>query len=345
MNVSPFVEKLLLKQLPYIELCHERIIHQKVHYNKFDFVRIIPKGHKGLLWFKRDNANNTFCYFISLKNTKTLQNNNFGYNTNARNSKYTHEKYQRNTSQIHKHQNVKRNDVYYMKQFQTSYHKYLANQKGNNQGTLLYGTFLHHDGVPYFTTEDVLYFKGNEVYHENWNEKLRIVQEILTQYIKNTIYTKHSIVILSAYTKQLPTKIAAITDEIPYNIYTIQYFSRNKNIVYSKKYTETKIKTKVFNVTASLQDDIYELFELDDGRNDRCIGHLHIPSYKTSVMMNSLFRTIKENVELDFLEESDDEEEFENIREDKYVDLEKRIPMKCSFNSRHNMWEPVSLCE
>ena len=35
--------------------------------------------------------------------------------------------------------------------------------------------------------------------------------------------------------------------------------------------------------------------------------------------MNSLFRTIKENENLDSLEESDDEEEFENSNVDKFV--------------------------
>ena len=35
-----------------------------------------------------------------------------------------------------------------------------------------------------------------------------------------------------------------------------------------------------------------------------------IPNYKTSMMMNALFRNIKENRNLDLLEESDDEEEF-----------------------------------
>lgn len=36
-------------------------------------------------------------------------------------------------------------------------------------------------------------------------------------------------------------------------------------------------------------------------------------------MMNKLFRKIKENDNLDSIEESDDELEFEDQREDKYV--------------------------
>ena len=48
-----------------------------------------------------------------------------------------------------------------------------------------------------------------------------------------------------------------------------------------------------------------------------------IPDYKTSVFMNKLFRIIKENDNLDKLEESDDEEEFENTKTDKFVYLNK----------------------
>ena len=45
--------------------------------------------------------------------------------------------------------------------------------------------------------------------------------------------------------------------------------------------------------------------------------------------MNSLFRIIKENKNLDALEESDDEDEFENINEDKFVFLNKKY--MCCF--------------
>ena len=34
-------------------------------------------------------------------------------------------------------------------------------------------------------------------------------------------------------------------------------------------------------------------------------------------------------INLDALEESDDEDEFENINDDKYVDLDKCVKMEC----------------
>jgi hypothetical protein len=62
-------------------------------------------------------------------------------------------------------------------------------------------------------------------------------------------------------------------------------------------------------------------------------------------MMNSLFRNIKENTNLDALEESDDEDDFENMNDDKYVNLDKCVHMECMFNKRTNKYIPVKVNE
>jgi hypothetical protein len=59
--------------------------------------------------------------------------------------------------------------------------------------------------------------------------------------------------------------------------------------------------------------------------------------------MNKLFRNIKENANLDALEESDDEAEFENDKEDKFVFLDKSYKMVCQFNNKFKKWVPISL--
>jgi hypothetical protein len=46
---------------------------------------------------------------------------------------------------------------------------------------------------------------------------------------------------------------------------------------------------------------------------------------------------------LDALEESDDEEEFEDSREDKYVYLDRSFKMNCEYNHKFKRWVPVSL--
>ena len=71
----------------------------------------------------------------------------------------------------------------------------------------------------------------------------------------------------------------------------------------------------------------------------------YIPDFKTSVMMNKLFRNIKENSNLDLLEESDNEDEFENENEDRFVYLDREFNMLCSYNYKFKKWVPLKLAD
>ena len=61
--------------------------------------------------------------------------------------------------------------------------------------------------------------------------------------------------------------------------------------------------------------------------------------------MNKLFRNIKENDNLDFLEESDSEDEFENEKEDRFVYLDREFNMICSYNYKFKKWVPLKLAD
>ena len=99
-----------------------------------------------------------------------------------------------------------------------------------------------------------------------------------------------------------------------------------------------------FIVRPNIQNDIYELFVMPSrGCEPHFHNFAHIPSYKTSVMMNRLFRNIAENQRLDALEESEDETEFENTEPDKYVSLHKEYIMVCRFHKRFCRWVPVQV--
>jgi hypothetical protein len=95
-----------------------------------------------------------------------------------------------------------------------------------------------------------------------------------------------------------------------------------------------------FEVVADVQNDVYNCYY---GNQSEFYGVLYIPTIKTSVMMNKLFRKIKENDNLDALEESDDDEEFENINEDKFLLQNKKYVMECEFNPKFRKWYPVRL--
>ena len=73
-------------------------------------------------------------------------------------------------------------------------------------------------------------------------------------------------------------------------------------------------------------------------------GIAAITDYKTSVMMNKIFRTIKENANLDCLEESDSDGEFENINADKHVDMKKTALFRCVYIPKFKKWKPIAVC-
>ncbi len=101
-----------------------------------------------------------------------------------------------------------------------------------------------------------------------------------------------------------------------------------------------------FIVRPNVQNDIYELFVIPTtsrGREPVFHNFAHIPGYKTSVMMNQLFRNIAENQRLDALEESEDESEFENTEPDKYVSLHNEFMMVCRFHKRFCRWVPFQV--
>ena len=104
----------------------------------------------------------------------------------------------------------------------------------------------------------------------------------------------------------------------------------------------------VFIVRPNVQNDIYELFVKTGGPgragfNTVFHNFAHVPNYKTSVMMNRLFRNIRENERLDAMEESETEEEFENIELDKYVSLHKEYKFVCKLNKKFCRWVPISV--
>jgi len=101
-------------------------------------------------------------------------------------------------------------------------------------------------------------------------------------------------------------------------------------------------KEIVFQIRPDIQNDIYHLYT-DNGT--KLYGKAHIPDFTTSVKMNKLFRNIKENEKLDALEESDDEAEFENEKEDKFVFLERKINMVCHFSYKFKKWIPIKVAK
>jgi hypothetical protein len=115
-----------------------------------------------------------------------------------------------------------------------------------------------------------------------------------------------------------------------------------KNLNFAKpQYRETT----VFRVKADVQFDIYHLYAFGKQSSMVYCGVAYIPDMKTSFFMNGLFRNIKENRNLDYIEESDDEDDFQDTRTDKYVDLSKILTMECQFHPKFKRWVPTRVLE
>ena len=101
---------------------------------------------------------------------------------------------------------------------------------------------------------------------------------------------------------------------------------------------EQRQTVRTFVIRPDAQNDIYYVLRSPDEPITPNTMIAHIPNYKTSVMMNSLFRNIKENRNLDALEESDDEDEALIP----LVDLNKWVRMSCAFSARFKRWQPIT---
>lgn len=111
--------------------------------------------------------------------------------------------------------------------------------------------------------------------------------------------------------------------------------SYNKNHNNGKE-NEEIINEVYFNVKAGINQDEYFAFI-----NEKFYSNLLIDSYKLSIYMNGIFRNIKENKNLDCIEESDDEDEFNDDSDNKFTDINKTLVFKCKYNKKFKKWVPI----
>jgi hypothetical protein len=94
----------------------------------------------------------------------------------------------------------------------------------------------------------------------------------------------------------------------------------------------------VFAVTPDEQYDVYHLHAYRNSQEPRVqIGVAGIPSLRLSALLNRLFRNIRENDNIDYVEESEDEDDFE---EAVFTFKDRVLLMECTFDSKTKKWVP-----
>ncbi len=317
------INKSLLNGFPQdLKLCYENVIHKKV-YNSELFLAI-PEGKKCILWFTTNNKGYNTCYLLDINDER---------------------------------------EITYIKPINLCFNSELSYQ------TILYGSYFFYENTRMITVEDIMYYKGINLVTTHFYNKINYLQKMFMNDVSQIAYNNNfSILGLPIMTHNFDELLIEIS-KLPYKIKYIQLRYESKkhydNLMYVKpsvnfkpnnynntsnynnntnRYGNNQVKKElIFKIKAELQNDIYNLYVYNNGVTDYFYDVALIPDYKTSVMMNSLFRNIKENRNLDALEESDSEDEFENDNIDKFVDLEKSYNMLCEYNVKFNKWVPVKV--
>jgi hypothetical protein len=208
-------------------------------------------------------------------------------------------------------------------------------------GTILFGTYFTNANHKFISCEDIYYHKGENTQQLVYKERFELLRAILASSLQQKAYTKDFVIFGLPYmTNNLHDAFTKIK-ELQYPIHAVSCRQWNGNnpdgILLNKQVDSVEC---IFKVKADVEQDIYNLY-CRGYKTDEIYSFAGIFDYKTSVMMNNLFRTIKENANLDRLEESDDEAEFEDISEDKFVNLKKIVYMRCAYVKKFRKWKPI----
>jgi len=355
----------LLQQFPKIKFSYELKSYKKVSNSSNEPERndnnvyfMIPKGKKYFVWFK-----NGECLFLELDNDKQVVN-----VTSKKTSRiFPNDTILYGTHFYYRpHMNANRDILYYftienihyyngvnVDATQTVFEKcktlHLAFTTVSLEKTFQIEIGLPHidtclDRIsavkPFYQVYCIQKKKSNDKTNQYQNVRLNAASSIQ----KNDVKQQPQ--------EEIKTSVVTVSKHIPVEnskkyVEKSNDCNNNKNNNISNNYNinNNNKKYKIFIVSADIQNDIYNLVDPDhdDSSNYTISNKLvaSIPDYKTSVFMNTLFRNIKENRSLDALEESDDEDEFENTNIDKFVDLTKKIKMKCIFNYKFKKWTPI----
>jgi hypothetical protein len=335
MMLTPNQTNDVMKRFPSFELSYETISHKKVP-EHYDLCIAIPQGKKAFLWFTFFNDKNV-CFLLTLGRDKKVV----------------------EISMI------------------------VSNVSGSlAMNTIIYGSLCQSVSEEvadsFFIFEDIYFYRGLPLAKLSVSEKLGFLYDFLQQSLPYLSTPSLHFALPVMWTHPLqnyPTK------SIPYTVHHIQYRSFTGISSYLNEKLNDKIYpgvistlgvayheplilpdeprimarldyskpqyrlSTIFEIKADLQYDIYHLYAYGKDSSRVYCGMAGITSCKSSAFMNHLFRNIKENRNLDAIEESDDEEDFQDMRLDKYVDLAKKVALECRFNTKFKRWIPERIAQ
>ncbi len=317
MELNPLQIRQINHNFPKVDLPYETTGNSIIS-SDYNIALAIPYGKKAFLWFTFEKENDV-CYIIDINKNKQLT----------------------PSAMVH-----------------TDPNNLLS------LGTILYGTRILDQTTqqPIFIIEDIVMFKGLIMNKITFYNKVLYIKQVIEYMASRNIDCVLCFPLMWEINNKPP-------DNIAYQVHHIQYrplniikpylnvenarkptniVNNNTNILIHHKnnhyidYTKPQYKLPTwFQCYADIQNDIYHLYAIGKNNLPTYYNIAGIPDYNTSVFMNNIFRNIRENNNIDYIEESEDEDDFQNTNIDKYVDTNRMVIIECVFNYKFHKWVPM----
>ena len=203
-------------------------------------------------------------------------------------------------------------------------------------GSIIPSSSKNEKEQEFFVIEDICMFQGKNLQNTTFSQKLPFIKELLTFQIN--IQSIH-LVFPVFWERDTETPILTI----PYPFY-IQYRPLDKIEPYLNIFSDVILDIEkenfttvnyrqIFEIKATLQSDIYELYAYDKKENPVFYDIAYIPNCKNSIYMNELF------MENDSIDSFDDY--MIDVVENRKIDTKKCIKMECVYYLRFKRWIPI----
>ena len=331
----------ILSDFPNIKLSYENITHKKV-FNS-DMILVIPDGKKCFAWFTYINDKPS-CLIMELAGDKNIYDikyvnacfsNELSYGTILYGTLFNYLGNRFFTIEdifSYKDELIERKDWSFKMEKIKKILKYDLKQVSYNNSFIVFG-------LPIICrTNDEL---ENKI--KNIKYKINSIQYRLYNRTNNFLFITYDKYINQKEIEVVNKNVKQQIQESHIKKIVVKQPVNSKASGHMSHGTGKPFGEVIFLIKPDIQNDIYNLYCLDENLKEERNSIAHIPDYNTSVMMNKLFRIIKENNNLDALEESDDEEEFEKEDIAKFVHLDKSYKMICQFNHKFKKWTPIKL--
>jgi hypothetical protein len=203
-----------------------------------------------------------------------------------------------------------------------------------------------------FCADSISYIAGDYVGYLTTSKKLDILCDIFTKDLIRSINLPGTLSVMMPILTQSLLDAESLASSLPYKTYALRFLDMQSRfpigdmpIGHGSSVSNNPSRV-VLDVKAELPPDSYSLYGLREGiEGKRYVGRAQIPSYQCSKMMNTLFRNMRENADIDLIEESEDEDDFQDIREDKFVNTDKVIRMVFDYCPKTRKYIPIGIAD